>query len=46
MRGDDIEDLMNHLSLADGNLTLYFATAATRAAYPALPTDHPSLHLP
>jgi hypothetical protein len=41
MTGDDIEDVTSHPSLADGNLTIYFESEATRKAYLALPIDHP-----
>jgi len=46
MTGDDIADVTRHPSLADGNLTVYFETEATRKAYLDLPIDHPNLHLP
>jgi hypothetical protein len=46
MTGDDIEDVTSHPSLADGNLTIYFETEATRKAYLALPIDHPNRCLP
>jgi hypothetical protein len=46
MTGDDIEDVTSHPSLADGNLTIYFESEATRKAYLALPIDHPARCLP
>jgi hypothetical protein len=46
MTGDDIEDVTSHPSLADGNLTIYFETEATRKAYLAMPIDHPNRCLP
>lgn len=46
MTGDDIEDVTSHPSLADGNLTVYFETEATRKAYIDLPIDHPNVRLP
>ena len=46
MTGDDIEDVTSHPSLADGNLTVYFETDATRKAYVDLPIDHPNRCLP
>jgi hypothetical protein len=46
MTGDDIRDATSHPSLADGNLTVYFETEATRQAYLDMPVDHPNLHLP
>ena len=39
MTGDDIKNVTSHPSLADGNLTIYFESEATRKAYLALPTD-------
>jgi hypothetical protein len=44
--GDDIENVTSHPSLVDGNLTVYFATDATRKAYINTPLNHPTLHLP
>ena len=46
MTGDDIADAKSHPSLADGNLTVYFETEATRKAYVDLPIDHPNRCLP
>jgi hypothetical protein len=46
MTGHDIEDVTSHPSLADGNLTIYFETEATRKAYLDLPIDHPNRCLP
>jgi hypothetical protein len=46
MTGDDIEDVTSHPSLADGNLTIYFESEATRKAYLAPPIDHPARCLP
>jgi hypothetical protein len=46
MTGDDIQDVMSHPSLKDGNLTVYFESEATRKAYLDLPVDHPNLLLP
>ena len=46
MTGHDIEDVVNHPSMVDGNLTLYFETDVSRKAYQDLPLNHPSLHLP
>jgi hypothetical protein len=46
MTGRDIEDVTNHPSLVDGNLTVYFETEASRKAYQELPLNHPNLHLP
>ena len=46
MTGRDIEDVTNHPSLVDGNLTVYFETEASRKAYQELPLNHPNPHLP
>lgn len=46
MTGDDIENATSHPSLADGSLTIYFETDATRKAYLDMPFNHPNLHLP
>jgi len=46
MTGKDIEDITNHPSLEDGNLTIYFETEQTRKAYLDLPLDHPNRCLP
>jgi hypothetical protein len=46
MTGHDIENVTSHPSLADGNLTIYFETEATRKAYLDLPIDHPNRCLP
>jgi YHS domain-containing protein len=44
--GTDIEDAINHPSLEDGNLTMYFENEATKRAYLKMPIDHPYPHLP
>jgi hypothetical protein len=46
MTGHDIEDVMSHPSLVDGNRTIYFETEATCKAYQDMPLNHPNLHLP
>ena len=46
MTGNDIENVTSHPSLADGNLTIYFETDATRTAYINTPVDHSNLHFP
>ena len=46
MTGNDIEDVTSHPSLADGNLTIYFETEATRKAYLDFPINRPNLRLP
>lgn len=44
--GHDIQDVRNHPSLMDGNLTMYFETEESRRAYQDMPVDHPNLQLP
>jgi len=46
MTGHDIEDVTSHPSLVDGNLTIYFETAASRKAYQSMSLNHPNLRLP
>jgi hypothetical protein len=46
MTGNDIEDVTSHPSVADGNLTIYFETEASRNAYQGMPLNHPSLSVP
>jgi len=46
MTGHDNAYFMNHPSITDGNLTIYFDTEATRKAYEEIPLDHPNEHLP
>lgn len=46
MTGEDISNVTSHPSLEDGDLTVNFATEATRKAYLAMPIDHPCQHLP
>lgn len=46
MTGLDIVDVTHHPSLADGNLTIYFETEATRKAYLDMPVNHPNRCLP
>ena len=46
MTGEDIQDIEGHPSVVDGNLTIYFATEATREAYLDMPLDHPNLRVP
>jgi hypothetical protein len=41
MTGREIDDLTGHPYLVDGNVTIYFETAATRQAFMDMPTDHP-----
>jgi len=44
--GENIPDIEGHPSVVDGNLTIYFATEATRKAYLDMPLDHPNLRVP
>ena len=46
MTGVDIQDVMHHPSLLDGNLTVYFESDASRQAYQSMPLNHPTPHLP
>lgn len=46
MTGENIQDIEGHPSAVDGNLTIYFATEATRKAYLDMPLNHPSLRVP
>ncbi len=44
--GNDIEEVLQHPSVTDGNLTIYFETEATRRAYLDMPINHPNRCLP
>jgi hypothetical protein len=46
--GRDIEDVMSHPSLVDGNLTIYFESEVSRSAYrgPAAKPSQPALAVP
>jgi hypothetical protein len=44
--GLDVEDYMNHCSLMDGNLTVYFDTEENCKEYKNMPFDHPNQELP
>ena len=46
MTGHDIENVTQHPSLVDGNLTIYFETEASRNEYQEMQLDHPNLRLP
>jgi len=46
MTGENIQDIEGHPSVVDGNLTIYFATEATRKAYLDMPLNHPNLRVP
>jgi YHS domain-containing protein len=42
--GRDIEDVVAHPSLVDGNLTIYFESEETKAEYERTPVNHPYEH--
>jgi len=42
--GRDIDNLLAHPSLADGNLTIYFESEETRAEFESTPVNHPYAH--
>ncbi len=42
--GRDIENVLNHPSLEDGNLTIYFESEETKAEFERTPFDHPYEH--
>lgn len=44
--GEDITEAQTHPFLEDGNLTIYFATEASRKSYIEIPLNHPALRLP
>ena len=44
--GHDVENYMNHCSLMDGNMSIYFETEENCKAYQNIPFDHPNLRLP
>jgi hypothetical protein len=44
MTGRDIIDVHSHPSLVDGNLTIYFESEETRAAFRQMPLNHPYEH--
>jgi hypothetical protein len=46
MTGNDIADVTHHPCMEDGNLTIYFATEATRKSYVEMPLNHPNRCLP
>ena len=46
MTGSDIQDIADHPSVVDGNLTIFFETETTRKAFLDLPLDHPNRYLP
>jgi len=44
MTGRDIIDVNGHPSLVDGNLTIYFESEETKAAFKKMPLNHPYEH--
>ena len=44
MTGRDIIDVNSHPSLVDGNLTIYFESEETKAAFEQMPLNHPYEH--
>jgi hypothetical protein len=44
--GNDVENYMDHCSLMDGNLSIYFETEENCQKYQNMPFDHPNLRLP
>lgn len=46
MSGKDIENVLTHPSMQDGNLTMYFESEDTKQAYIKMPIDHPNRVLP
>jgi len=42
--GRDIGDLRGHPSIVDGNLTIYFESEDTKAAFEQMPVNHPYEH--
>ena len=46
MTGSDIEDVTQHPSMEDGNLTIYFETEATRKSFVDMQLNHPNRCLP
>jgi hypothetical protein len=46
MTRENIPDIEGHPTVVDGNLTLFFATKATRKAYLDMPLNHPNLRVP
>ena len=43
--GHDVGNYLDHCSLIDGNLTIYFDTQENCKTFKAMPFDHPNLHL-
>ena len=44
MTGNDINDVIGHPSFVDGNLTIYFESEETKAAFEQMPLNHPYEH--
>jgi len=46
MTGNYVKNHIDHCSLMDGNLSIYFETEESCKEYQNLPFNHPNLHLP
>lgn len=44
--GNDVENYLDHCSLMDGNMSIYFETEENCKKYQNFPFDHPNLSLP
>ena len=44
--GQDVENYMDHCSLLDGNLSIYFETEESCKEYQNMEFNHPYQHLP
>lgn len=44
--GHEVENYMDHCSLLDGNLSIYFETEESCKEYQNMQFNHPNLHLP
>lgn len=44
--GNEVENYMDHCSLIDGNLSIYFETKENCEEYQNMPFNHPAPHLP
>ncbi|MCW9015046.1 MAG: hypothetical protein OQL06_14850 [Gammaproteobacteria bacterium] len=44
--GNDVENYMDHCSLLDGNLSIYFETEENCKKYQNMEFNHPNLRLP
>jgi YHS domain-containing protein len=46
MNGNDIDNVLAHPSIKDGNITMYFESEDTKQAYIKMPINHPNRILP